>query len=429
MELTEAVQRILRHGRLILVIVVIFLSIPILLGSDSDASYVASARANFGPDPTTRTSRRPWSTRRRPSSPPRPRSRMRSTGRAIDRDPTSVVDEIDVESVGVSGVLVVSATDADPEVASALANGLAQQFLVSARHDLLIGPMEERLADLNQQLEDIDAEITGITDERRRGRRSHARRRLDAALSAQSDIQNQRDTLSQTIDATPQPALLDPGDDADRPGAIRARGRPGGRRPARADPGRGPGGGHRGAPPLDRERRRPRPRPRRSSPRAHPEPVRTAPPTSPTPVTTSCPFTRAGRHQRPPRRGPPHGCRRPMSISTAWPPAAARSTQRGRRLVGPDRPDTPRGPRASLRGDGLVVVAPEVLPRTRSVALEHLLAVTQWPLVGIIAYPGPLWTHYHFRQTSDRSDPPPGGRGRERRRAPARPSPLSRSAS
>ena len=53
MELTEAVQRILRHGRLILVMVVIFLSIPILLGSDSDASYVASARANFGPDVTT----------------------------------------------------------------------------------------------------------------------------------------------------------------------------------------------------------------------------------------------------------------------------------------------------------------------------------------------------------------------------------------
>ncbi|HEY5698102.1 MAG TPA: hypothetical protein VIT01_11395, partial [Acidimicrobiales bacterium] len=53
MELTEAVQRILRHGRLILVMVVVFLSIPILLGSDSDASYVASARANFGPDVTT----------------------------------------------------------------------------------------------------------------------------------------------------------------------------------------------------------------------------------------------------------------------------------------------------------------------------------------------------------------------------------------
>ena len=210
MELTEAVQRILRHGRLILVMVVIFLSIPILLGSDSDASYVASARANFGPDVTTAEQSEAMVDTAKAIVTSQAQVEDALSRERIDRDPSSVVDEIDVESVGGSGVLVVSATDADPEVASALANGMAQQ-LVSARHDLLIGPMEDRLAELDQQLEDIGAEITGITD----GNQDDADdptldRRLNAALSQQSNIQNQRDTLSQTIDATPQPALLDP---------------------------------------------------------------------------------------------------------------------------------------------------------------------------------------------------------------------------
>ena len=81
---------------------------------------------------------------------------------SIDRDPTVVVDQIRVESVGVSGVLVLSVTDADPEVATALANGLAQR-LVASRREVLIGPMEDRLAQLDDELAAVSDDIDAIT--------------------------------------------------------------------------------------------------------------------------------------------------------------------------------------------------------------------------------------------------------------------------
>ena len=35
---------------------------------------------------------------------------------------------------------------------------------------------------------------------------------------------------------------------------------------------------------------------------------------------------------------------------------------------------------------GLVVVSPSVLPKTALTSIEHLVAMTQWPLIGIITY-------------------------------------------
>ena len=35
---------------------------------------------------------------------------------------------------------------------------------------------------------------------------------------------------------------------------------------------------------------------------------------------------------------------------------------------------------------GLVVVSPSVLPKSALTSIEHLVAMTQWPLIGIITY-------------------------------------------
>ena len=398
MELTEAVQRILRHGRLILVMVVVFLSIPILLGSDSDASYVASARANFGPDVTTAEESEAMVDTAKAIVTSQAQVEDALSREGIDRDPSNVVDEIDVESVGGSGVLVVSATDADPEVASALANGMAQQ-LVSARHDLLIGPMEDRLAELDQQLEDVEADIAEITD----GNGDEADdptldRRLNAALSQQSDIQNQRDTLSQTIEAAPRPALLDPATTPTDPvssglaadlvvagllGLILGVALAAVIEALRPSIVSGDALAHvLGAPLLGRI----------------PNPAnRSTDLADPGDDLVSLQLGLAATSARLDvvhltGVGPDVDLDRLAGrLQTAVPNVAVE-------LVGSDRPDTPRGPRSNRARHGLVVVAPEVLPRDSLSGLEHLLAITQWPLVGIIAYPGPLWTHYHFRQ-------------------------------
>ena len=236
----------------------------------------------------------------------------------MDRDPSSVVDEIDVESVGGSGVLVVSATDADPEVASALANGMAQR-LVSARHDLLIGPMEERLDELDQQLEasvrrspESPMEPGAAADD------PTLDRRLNAALSQQSDIQNQRDTLSQTIEATPRPALLDPATTPTDPvssglaadlvvagllGLILGVALAAVIEALRPSIVSGDALAHvLGAPLLGRI----------------PNPANRSP-TSPTPVTTSCPFSSGWPPPAPASTSSTSPVSDPMSISTVWP--------------------------------------------------------------------------------------------------------------
>ena len=399
MELTEAVQRILRHGRLILAMVVVFLSLPFLLGAQGDASYVASARAYFGTDATTAEESEAMVDTAKAIVTSQTEIEAALQRERIDRDPTRVVDEIDVESVGGSGVLVVSVTDGDPDVASALANGMAQQ-LVSSRHDLLIGPMEDRLAELESGLELVNAEIDRITEATGEPGADidQLRFQLDVALSRQSDIQSQRDTLSQTLDATPSPRLLDQATPPSYPESsglaadLAVAGLLGlilgvalaavieALRPSIVS---GDALAHvLGAPLLGR---------------------------IPNPSSRSAELAdsdddlvslQLGLAASSARLDVVHLTRVGPDVDldglagrlrTAVPHVAVE-------LVGSERPDAPRpGPRSNRARHGLVVVAPEVLQRDAFSGLEHLLAITQWPLVGIIAYPGPLWTHYHVR--------------------------------
>jgi hypothetical protein len=257
--------------------------------------------------------------------------------------------------------------------------------------------MEERLTDLQAQLELVQGAIDRITeqtggDEVTRGFQ------LDAALSRQSDIQDQIDTLSQTLDATPTPAVLDPATTPTSPqssglvadlvvagllGLILGVALAAVIEALRPSIVSGDALAHvLGAPLLGR---------------------------IPNPSNPSSDLADAGDDLVSLQLGlAASSARLDVVHLTGVGPEVdldglaghlrAAVPQVAVELVGSDRPDAPRpGPRSNRSRHGLVVVAPEVLQRDSLSGLEHLLAITQWPLVGIIAYPGPLWTHYHVR--------------------------------
>ena len=397
MELTEAVQRILRHARLIAVVVGVCLSIPLLLSLRSEDAYVASARMNFGPDPTSAEEAAAMVDTAEAiiTSPGDVEAALAAL--SVDRDPALVVDQIGVESVGVSGVLVLSVSDPDPEVATALANGLAQQ-LVTSRREALIGPMEDRLAQLDDELAAVGEDIDAITESTQDAGANidTLRLRLDEALSRQSDIRAERDSLSETLDAAPRPALLDPATAPSQPessglpadmvvagllglilgvalAAVIEALRPSivsGDALARVL----------GAPVLGRV---PNPAQRHADPG---DPL----------VTLQLGLAATSARLDVVHLtsvGPEVDLvRLAGKLQTAVPNLAIE-------VVGTDPEEPPRpGSRSHRARHGLVVVAPEVLPRDALSELEHLLVLTQWPLVGIINYPSTLWAHYHIRQ-------------------------------
>jgi capsular polysaccharide biosynthesis protein len=393
MELTEAVQRILRHARLIAVVVGVCLLIPVLVYLLNDDTYVASARMNFGPDATNTEEAAAMvdTAEAIVTSPGDVESALSEL--SVDRNPARIVDQISVESVGVSGVLVLSVADTDPDVATALANSLAEQ-LVASRRELLIGPLEERLAQLDDELAAVGEDIDTITSRSENGGTDidTLRLQLDEALSRQSDIRDQRDSLSDTLDATPRPALLDPATAPGRPepsglkadllvagllglilgvalAAVIEALRPSivsGDALARVL----------GAPVLGRV---PNPSQRHANHGDHM-------------VTLQLGLAATS-------------ARLDVVHLTSVGPAVDLARLAGRLegavpnlavdVVGSDSEDPPRtGTRPHRNRQGLVVVAPEVLPRDALSEVEHLLVITQWPLVGIISYPSTLWAHY-----------------------------------
>jgi capsular polysaccharide biosynthesis protein len=314
----------------------------------------------------------------------------------IDRDPATVVDQVDIESVGVSGVLVVSAEDADPEVATALADAMADQ-LVTARRELLRGPLQERLNQLDDELATAGEDIERLNQQLNEGGDVDSLSlQLQEAIGRQSDIRNERETLSESLNIAPSADVLGAASTPDAPqptafladlvvaallglilgvalAAVIEAVRPtivSGDALSRVL----------GAPLLGRI-----PNPARGY--ADPEDVVA---------------TRLGMVISRARLDVIHltgvtptvdmGLLRVADELQAAVPRVAVE------VVGAER-DTTATPvtRTNRARHGLVVVAPEVLPRDALSGLEHLLVITQWPLVGIIAYRCPLWTRFGIR--------------------------------
>jgi uncharacterized protein involved in exopolysaccharide biosynthesis len=163
-ELNEAIQRIVvQHLLLITCFVVVGLAVAVGLQHNGHSGYTASARLVIDtPDPRSRTEA----------------ESIADTGKAIAtspsqvsaalaqihvrRDPSKVAaEDISVSSLGTSGVLQLSATDRDPQVAAALANALAAQ-VIATRLRVTNGSLDRDLATVDAQLERLNRQIADL---------------------------------------------------------------------------------------------------------------------------------------------------------------------------------------------------------------------------------------------------------------------------
>lgn len=222
MELTEAAKRIFSHWRLILTMTLIALLIPVGMHLMRQDTYVASARLSIGHDTTNASQAEALVDTAKGiiTSPGQVIAALDKV--SVFRDPKRLAnDHIDVESVGTSGVLVLTVSDEDPEVATALANVLAEQLL-AARRAQAIDPLVTRLEQLDADFEAVGKDIAAIeaTAQASVASIDLLRLQLDEALRRRSEIRAQREGLNQALAAAPKPLLIDAASVPGNPQAV-----------------------------------------------------------------------------------------------------------------------------------------------------------------------------------------------------------------
>jgi uncharacterized protein involved in exopolysaccharide biosynthesis len=135
------------------------------------------------------------------------------TARA-NRDPVKFADRnVRVRSVGASGVLEVVVTDGDPRVAAAVANSLAEQ-LIESRERLAEGELPELVAELDKQVADVvktigDVEAAMAGVDPASAAANSLRLQHDRAVRQRSDLELQRQQLLESRAARPTSSIID----------------------------------------------------------------------------------------------------------------------------------------------------------------------------------------------------------------------------
>jgi capsular polysaccharide biosynthesis protein len=222
-ELTEAAQRILRHLRMITAVVVVALVATLAVTMARDDSFVASTRLSVGRDTTDPDEAKALvdTVHGIVTSPSQVAAALEKLG--LSRNANNIAnDRVEVRSVGISGVLILSVSDSDPDVAAALSNALAEQFLAS-RREPLIEPLQERLRQFDEELTAVEEEIDTIeaAAQQQGAPIDTLRLRLDEAARRRSDIRTQRQQLSQTLAVLPKPTVIDPATAPRNPEPVR----------------------------------------------------------------------------------------------------------------------------------------------------------------------------------------------------------------
>jgi len=163
MELNEVVRRIFgQHWRLIVCFIALGIAAPALLHLRDTPTYTASARAVLDTqDPESRAeSAAIIDTARAIATSPAPVRGALSAAHVTGRDPVEVAKHhVSVRGLGSSGVFQLSVSDRDPRTAAAIANALAAQ-VIRARLAATQGQTQQVLADLGQEIDDLNARIT-----------------------------------------------------------------------------------------------------------------------------------------------------------------------------------------------------------------------------------------------------------------------------
>jgi len=402
-ELTEAAQRILRqHLGLIVVLVALGMAIPLVghLGRSDD--FVAKTRFVIGATDTTDAEGAEVladTAQGIVTSPGRVRTALEEA--KVERNATDVArNHVNVSSIGTSGVLELAVSDRDPDVAATLANSLAAD-VVALRRSALVGRSEQQLAEVETKLISV-GEMIGRVEARAEdatGAEATALGLLHANLLQQrTGLANERQRLNESISSAPEARVIDP---AEAPQSSASGG-------LAAD--LAVGGllglilGVAGAAIL--EAMRPTIVGADALARALDAPVIGRLPRAPE-YTTGLTDPLLPGHLRLAASGAGVAA---VQLTSIGPPVDLPRLVRWLRVAtapyplvdlanapsgasdapgssGFERPTEPVF--ASSRNgtnSGIVVVAPEVLHQNDLTSLEHLLAMTQWPLIGIISY-------------------------------------------
>lgn len=205
MELNEAVQRIiLRHLKIVVGCLIAGLGLGYVAASGSPALYSATARLVLdAPAPKTGVEAAALANSGRAIATSYSHVAAALDAIKIKRDPARLAaHRINVKSVGSSDVLSLTVRDADPQVASALANALADDVVETRRSvaeggipvavtklDARIVELSAALAAVDKQIDDANAGIANSRDPQS----------LAAATAAASSERSRRETVSQQL--------------------------------------------------------------------------------------------------------------------------------------------------------------------------------------------------------------------------------------
>src|SRR5438552_4072556 len=168
MELDEALQRIFRrHRRAIVVMVLLGLAVPLGIHVLGSTTYTATARLTLdASNPKTAGASTVLADAATGvvTSPGQVAAALR-TARAHRNADDFAAHDVAVNAVGSSGVLELSATDANPRVAATVANSLAHELLAARRQAAegttpeLVASLDAQIATASQQIVDLEATV------------------------------------------------------------------------------------------------------------------------------------------------------------------------------------------------------------------------------------------------------------------------------
>ncbi|MGY1779692.1 hypothetical protein [Geodermatophilus sp. SYSU D01036] len=215
MDLNLVAQRILRrHWAVILLLVLVGISVPVALDRMQEPRYEASARFTIGS----------WDARDAQeasaladtalalaTSPEAVERSLAQVG--IVRDPVAVVEAVQVAPVGTSGVLQLTATDADATASAVITNALAAE-VVRSRDEAILGDTRQAITRVDEQIAALSQEIVRIEDQ---ADRTVARLasvealalRHSEAVEQRTRLENQRQELASILSATEAPRIID----------------------------------------------------------------------------------------------------------------------------------------------------------------------------------------------------------------------------
>ncbi len=230
MEINEAARRILQqHWRVVLVCLLVGLGVASLLHSGQATRYSATTRLVLDTqDPKSRTeSEAIADTAKAIATSPQQVAAALHRIHVQDRDPVHIArHDVSVAPLGTSAVLSLTVTDRDPKVAAALSTALAR-VVIRTRLGVTNGhlpgalaALDRRIVDLNQRIAAIDVQLDSLnarigssargTADALRAKADNLTRTRDFLTQQRGVLESERIGLTAADAMRPKPAVLSP---------------------------------------------------------------------------------------------------------------------------------------------------------------------------------------------------------------------------